>query len=116
MIGYLAQHALGRYDLPLPTGPVPVGDSRRRCAHAVLRRAQHRHVRGGVVAPARRPALLRRAPRDRARGGCDRCRGCAAGSSRLAVEYVSSYEIDPSAFEAEFGMIDPQDPEVARSA
>ena len=30
---------------------------------------------------------------------------------RLAVEYVSSYEIDPLAFEAEFGMIDPQDPE-----
>ena len=30
---------------------------------------------------------------------------------RLAVDYVSSYEIDPSAFEAEFGMIDPQDPE-----
>ena len=23
MIGYLAQHAFGRYDLPLPTGPVP---------------------------------------------------------------------------------------------
>ena len=29
----------------------------------------------------------------------------------LATQYVSSYEIDPSAFEAEFGMIDPQDPE-----
>ena len=30
---------------------------------------------------------------------------------QLAVDYVSSYEIDPSAFEAEFGMIDPEDPE-----
>ena len=29
----------------------------------------------------------------------------------LAMQYVSSYEIDPSAFEAEFGMIDPQDPD-----
>ena len=35
---------------------------------------------------------------------------------RLAVEYVSSYEIDPAAFEAEFGMIDPQDPEAMRGA
>ena len=42
---------------------------RWRRAHPVLRRAQHRRVRGGVVAPARRPALLRRAARDRARGG-----------------------------------------------
>jgi putative hydrolase len=29
---------------------------------------------------------------------------------RLALEYVSNYEIDPMAFESEFGMIDPSDP------
>ena len=43
MIGYLAQHALGRYDLPLPT---------ERRAEPVLRRREHRHVRVGVVAAA----------------------------------------------------------------
>ena len=70
MIGYLAQHALGRYDLPLPTGPAALGDSPGGDEPSLtLRRPQHRRVRGGVVAPARRPALLRRAPRGRARGG-----------------------------------------------
>ena len=35
---------------------------------------------------------------------------------RLAVDYVSSYEIDPCAFEAEFGDDRPAGPRVARSA
>src|SRR5207244_3875711 len=35
-------------------------------------------------------------------------RGCLV---RLAIEYVSSYEIDSGAFESEFGDIDPSDPE-----
>ncbi len=29
---------------------------------------------------------------------------------RLAIEYVSAYEVDPRAFEAQFGEIDPNDP------
>ena len=31
MIGYLAQHAFGRYDLPLPTGAPPDGDEPTLC-------------------------------------------------------------------------------------
>ena len=70
MIGYLAQHALGRYDLPLPTGPPPVGDSPGGDAPTLcFVVSERRRVRGGVVPPARRPALLPRAPRSRARGG-----------------------------------------------
>ena len=64
MIGYLAQHAFGRYDLPLPTGAPPDGDE----PSLLLRGAERRRVRGGVDAPTRRPALLPRAPRGGARG------------------------------------------------
>jgi len=111
MIGYLAQHALGRYDLPLPTGPVPTehtpgGDLPSLCFvvpnidtfeeewslprddlrfYVALHEAVHASTRS---VPWVRGRLV-----------------------QLAVDYVSSYEIDPSAFEAEFGMIDPEDPE-----
>ena len=53
MVGYLAQHALGRYDLPLPASDAP---------DALLRGREPRHLRGRVVAAPRRPPLLRRAP------------------------------------------------------
>ena len=109
MIGYLAQHTLGRYDLPLPTG----APARRRRAQLCFVVANIDTFEDGVVAPARRPALLRRAARDRARGGPLGAVGARAGSCALSIEYVSSYEIDPSAFEAEFGMIDPAGPGVA---
>ena len=67
MIGYLARHALGRYDLPLP-------DLRR--PRARVRRGEPRRVRERVVARARRPSLLRRDPRGRAR--CDALRAVGA--------------------------------------
>ena len=111
MIGYLAQHALGRYDLPLPTGPAPVGDSPVATCHAVLRRRP----------TSTRSRTAWSLPRDDLRFyvALHEAVHAAARSVpwvrerlvRLAVEYVSSYEIDPSSFEAEFGMIDPQDPE-----
>ncbi len=105
MIGYLAQHAFGRYDLPLPTGALPDGDEPSLCFvvpnvdgfeqewtlprddlrfYLALHEVVHAAVRS---VPWVRGRLL-----------------------RLAVEYVSSYEIDPSAFEAEFGALDPSDP------
>ena len=34
----------------------------------------------------------------------------AIAARRLAIEFVSNYEIDPTAFEEEFGTIDPSDP------
>jgi putative hydrolase len=101
MIGYLAQHALGRYDLPLPTSDAPslcfvvpnidTFESEWSLPRDDLRFYVALHET--VHAAARSVPWLR-----------DRL-------VELATQYVSSYEIDPSAFEAEFGMIDPQDPE-----
>ena len=101
MIGYLAQHALGRYDLPLPTSDAPslcfvvenidTFESEWSLPRDDLRFyvALHETVHAAVRSvPWLRERLV-----------------------ALATQYVSSYEIDPSAFEAEFGMIDPQDPE-----
>jgi putative hydrolase len=101
MIGYLAQHALGRYDLPLPTSDSPslcfvvenidTFESEWSLPRDDLRFyvALHETVHAAVRSvPWLRERLV-----------------------ELATQYVSSYEIDPSAFEAEFGTIDPQDPE-----
>jgi putative hydrolase len=101
MIGYLAQHALGRYDLPLPTSDAPslcfvvpnidTFESEWSLPRDDLRFYVALHET--VHAAARSVPWLRER------------------LVELATQYVSSYEIDPSAFEAEFGMIDPQDPE-----
>ncbi|HEY7136823.1 MAG TPA: zinc-dependent metalloprotease [Acidimicrobiia bacterium] len=100
MIGYLAQHALGRYDLPLPTDDppslsfvVPNLDAFERewslprtdlrfyiAVHEVLHAAER-------VVPGVQERLV-----------------------GLAIEYVSTYELDPNAFEERFGDIDPSDP------
>ena len=101
MIGYLAQHALGRYDLPLPTSDAPslcfvvsnldTFESEWSLPRDDLRfyLALHETVHAATRSvPWLRERLV-----------------------ELATQYVSSYEIDPSAFEEEFGMIDPQDPE-----
>lgn len=105
MIGYLAQHAFGRYDLPLPTGSPPEGDAPSlvfvvpnidafeqewELPRDDLRFALALHE---VVHAAERSVTWVR-----------------ARLLRLALEYVSSYEIDPTTFEAEFGAIDPNDP------
>jgi len=101
MIGYLAQHALGRYDLPLPAGDAPTlcfvvsnidafeeawslpRDDLR--FYVALHETVHAATRS--VAWVRERLVY------------------------LAIDYVSSYAIDADAFEAEFGTIDPQDPE-----
>ncbi len=101
MIGYLAQHALGRYDLPLPAGDAPSlafvapnldafeqewslprTDLRFYVAlHEVLHAAQR-------LVPWVQERLV-----------------------SLAIEYVGAYELDPTAFESRFGDIDPTNPE-----
>jgi putative hydrolase len=101
MVGYLAQHALGRYDLPLPTNDAPSlafvvpNLDAFEASWSLDRRdlrfyvALHEVVHAGVRAvPWVRERLV-----------------------RLATEYVSAYEVDPAAFEAQFGAIDPTDPE-----
>jgi putative hydrolase len=101
MIGYLAQHALGRYDLPLPTNDAPslcfvVANIDTFESEWSLPRDDLRFY---VALHETVHAAMRSVPWVRER------------LVELATQYVSSYEIDPSAFEAEFGMIDPQDPE-----
>ncbi|MET0627647.1 MAG: zinc-dependent metalloprotease [Acidimicrobiia bacterium] len=111
MIGYLAQHAFGRYDLPLPTGPLPNGpiaggDEPTLCfvvsnidAFGAEWSLPRDDLRFAVALHEVVHAAERSVPWVRER------------LVRLAAEYVSSYEIDPAAFESEFGMIDPTDPE-----
>jgi putative hydrolase len=111
MIGYLAQHAFGRYDLPLPTGPAPTADTAQGGDEPSLH-----FVVSNIDAFEREWSL----PRDDLRFAVALHEVVRAAERsvpwvrselvRLAVDYVSSYEIDPEAFESEFGMLDPSDP------
>lgn len=100
MVGYLAQHALGRYDLPLPTADAP------SLAFVVPNLAgfeeawsiERKDLRFAVALHEVVHAAERSVPWVRER------------LQRLAIEYVSAYEVDPHAFEAQFGEIDPSDP------
>jgi putative hydrolase len=100
MIGYLAQHALGRYDLPLPTSDEPslcfVAQNIDAFEDAwSLERPDLRFYLAlhEVVHAAERSASW---VRERL--------------VRLSTEYVSAYEVDPGALEARFGEVDPNDP------
>jgi putative hydrolase len=115
MIGFLAQHALGRYDLPLPTGPRPTdvkpgGDDPSLCfvvsnidTFEAAWELPRDDLRFYVALHEVVHAALRSVPWIRSR------------LVNLAVEYVSAYEVDVSRFEAEFGMIDPSDPASVQS-
>lgn len=100
MVGYLAHHALGRYDLPLPTSDAPslvfVVQNIDAFEEAwSLDRADLRfYVAVHEVVHAAERSV--RWVRDR--------------MVRLSTEYVSAYEVDPSALEDRFGAIDPADP------
>jgi putative hydrolase len=105
MIGYLAQHALGRYDLPLPTGPTPDGDDPSLVfvvpnidAFEEAWSLPRDDLRFYLAIHEVVHAAERSVPWVRSR------------LVRLATEYVSTYEIDPMAFQEEFGDIDPTDP------
>ena len=110
MLGFLAQHALGRYDLPLPTGPLPTatspgGDDPSLCfvvsnidAFEQGWELPRDDLRFYVALHEVVHAALRSVPWIRGR------------LVQLAVDYVSAYQVDLNSFEAEFGMIDPSDP------
>src|SRR5262249_56631005 len=111
MIGYLAQHALGRYDLPLPTGPAPVearpgGDTPTLCfvltnidAFEKAWSLTREDLRFYVALHEVVHAAVRSVPWVRSR------------LVEVAIAYVSSYEVDPASFEAVFGDLDPSDPD-----
>lgn len=101
MIGYLAQHALGRYDLPLPAADPPslcfVVPNLDEFEEAwSLERSDLRFT---VALHEVVRAATRSVPwvRDRLVG--------------LATEYVSAYEVDPAVLSERFGDLDPSNPE-----
>jgi len=101
MIGYLAQHALGRYDLPLPSADEP-----SLCfvvpnldAFATAWSLERTDLRFYVAIHEVVHAATRSV-------GWVRERMVA-----LATEYVSAYEVDPTILEARLGDLDPSDPE-----
>jgi putative hydrolase len=100
MVGYLAQHALGRYDLPLPAA-----DSPSLCF--VVRNLDEfgeawsldrTDLRFYVAIHEVVHAAERSVPWVRER------------LVELATEYVSGYEVDPTILELRLGGIDPSDP------
>ncbi|MGZ4801536.1 MAG: zinc-dependent metalloprotease [Acidimicrobiia bacterium] len=100
MVGFLAQHALGRYDLPLPTDDEPslAFVVPNLVAFEDAWSIERRDLRFTVAIHEVVHATMRSVPWVRER------------LVRLAVEYVSAYEVDPRAFEERFGEIDPNDP------
>jgi putative hydrolase len=111
MIGYLAQHALGRYDLPLPTGPLPVGGTPGGDAPTLLFVVSNIDAFEEAWSLPRDDLRFYVALHETVHAATRSVPWVRSRIVQLAVDYVSSYEIDPAAFEAEFGMIDPQDPE-----
>src|SRR5712692_427494 len=105
MIGYLAQHALGRYDLPLPTSTPPslcfVVQNIDAFEEAwSLERADLRFT---VALHEVVHAAIRSVPWVRER------------LVELAINYVSAYEVDPVILRARLGDIDPANPEALQS-
>jgi len=100
MVGYLAQHALGRYDLPLPAADEPslcfvVRNIDAFEADWSLERADLRFylaIHEVVHAAERSVPWVRQRMVD------------------LATEYVSGYEVDATILGARLGDIDPSDP------
>lgn len=101
MIGYLALHALGRYDLPLPAADPP---SLCFVAHHIddfeeawsLPRADLRFT---LATHEVVHAAMRSVP------------WVSERLVRLASEYVRAYHLDLGAIEDRFGMLDPSDPQ-----
>lgn len=101
MIGYLAQHALGRYDLPLATADEP-----SLCfvipnldAFEESWSLDRTDLRFTVALHEVVHAAMRSVPWVREH------------LVTLATDYVSAYEVDPGVLSSKLGDLDPQDPE-----
>jgi putative hydrolase len=100
MVGYLAQHALGRYDLPLPASDAPsLGFVVRNLDEFESAWSLDRtDLRFYVAIHEVVHAAERSVPWVRER------------LVELAIEYVSGYEVDPTILELRLGDVDPSDP------
>lgn len=100
MIGYLAQHSLGRYDLPLPTSDAP-------SLHFVVQNVDAFEEAWSLPRQDLRFYVAIHEVVHAAERSVPWVRELLV---QLSTEYVSGYEVDPGAFEARFGSIDPNDP------
>jgi len=100
MVGYLAQHALGRYDLPLPAAGTPslCFVVRNLDAFGSAWSLDPTDLRFYVAIHEVVHAAERSVPWVRER------------LVDLAIEYVSGYEVDPTILELRLGDVDPSDP------
>lgn len=100
MVGYLAQHALGRYDLPLPAADAPslCFVVRNLDEFGEAWSLDPTDLRFYVAIHEVVHAAERSVPWVRER------------LVDLAVEYVSGYEVDPTILELRLGDLDPSDP------
>jgi putative hydrolase len=101
MVGYLAQYALGAFDLPLPSTDAPtitfVAPNIDRFAAAWS--LERRDVCLAVAIGESVRAAQRTHPWVRER------------LIQIARDYVAAFSLDPQAFDAAFGDVDPTDPE-----
>lgn len=100
MVGYLAQHALGRYDLPLPSADAPslIFVVRNLDAFEEAWSLDRTDLRFYVAIHEVVHAAERSVPWVQQR------------LLDLATEYVSAYDVDPTILQARLGDIDPGDP------
>lgn len=101
MIGYLAHHALGRYDLPLPTADTP-----NLCFVA-------RHIDDFETAWSLPRADLRfyLAVHEVVHAATRSVPWARNLLVSLSTEYVSAYNLDPGLLESRLGSLDPSDPQ-----
>ncbi len=100
MVGHLGQHALGRYDLPLPTDDSPslVFVETNLAEFETAWSLDRRDLRFYVALHETLHASVRSIT------------WVSEHLISLAIKYVSAFEVNPAAFEAQFGTIDPTDP------
>lgn len=101
MIGYLALHALGRYDLPLPASDTP----------SLCFVAPHIDEFEDAWSLPRADLRFTLATHEVVHAAMRSVPWVGARLVRLASEYVRAYRLDLSAIEERFGMIDPSDPQ-----
>jgi putative hydrolase len=101
MIGYLAQHALGRFDLPLPSTHLP----------AITFVAPNIDVFADAWSIDRRDVRLAIAIAETVRAAQRTQPWVREHLVTIATEYVGAFELDPRAFDDAFGDVDPTDSE-----
>ncbi|MFZ4584712.1 MAG: zinc-dependent metalloprotease [Acidimicrobiia bacterium] len=106
MVGYLAQHAIGRYDLPLPLDAEPslVFVAQNLDAFQTSWELDRNDTRLYIALHETVHAAVRSVPWVRER------------LVNLAIEYVQAYTIDANAMDQQFEGLDPTDPSTFAAA